>query len=241
MKRLGVLLLTCISAVGQVPGTVKVINFSRADREHCRLVRIEGRPMRESMYGGLSAAVGDPVSTKDGYFRVFVLVRQIGPGKTEVKPKEFFALDSDTAHTRFSFYDKAAEADKRRVHKENQEAAMVAANSQADSGMQGVPQTPNFDADIDRQARALREQNEDLNRPTREQEEAREQKRSESMPRVNVTAEDLYLRPGTLRQGSYAEGIVYFRMPKGSKLHIGPRDLLFEVDILVNGIVFRFS
>jgi hypothetical protein len=107
--------------------------------------------------------------------------------------------------------------------------------------VQGAPSTPGPEADIDRQARAQRVKDEDLNAPAREQEGASEEKQSKSLPGSTVTPEELYLRQSTVRQGSSAEGFVYFRKPKGSKLKIGLRDLLFEIDIPVNGVVFRFS
>jgi hypothetical protein len=245
MKGLVFLLLTSISVVGQVSDKGMAISFNRADAEHCRVVTIEGRPMLQTTYGGTSVAVGLPVSSGDRDFRVFIVVREIGPGKAEVKPKEFSALYSDPAHTRFWFYDKAAEVDKRQVrqetHQETQESGIVAASSQGDPGMQGVASTPGPVDDKDRQARLQRTRDEDPNAPTREQEEAREEKQSRSLPGATVTPEQLYLRRSTLRQGSFAEGFVYFRKPKGSKLNIGSRDLLFEIDIPVNGVVFRFS
>lgn len=241
MKGFEFLLLTSISVLGQVPDKVKVMAFNRADGEHCSVVMIEGRPMLQTVYGGTSVAVGLPVSTVDGDFRVFVVLRQTGPGKAQVKPREFSALYSDPAHTQFRFYDKAAGVDKRHVRQESQEVGILAASSQGDPGMQGVPPAPSLDADIDRQARSLRMRNEDLNASTREQEEAREEKQSKTLPGIAVTPDELYLRRSTLRPGSYAEGFVYFRKPKGSKLTIGSRDLLFEIDIPVNGVVFRFS
>ena len=235
------LLLTSISVIGQVPDNVKVIDFNRFDGEHCSVVVIEGRPMLQTVYGGTSVAVGLPVSTADGDFRVFVVIGQTGPGKAQVKPGEFFALYSDPAHTLFSAYDKAAEVGKRTVPQETQEAGIASASSQADPGMQGVPRTGDPVDDKDRQARSRRMMNEQLSTSTTEQEEAREEKQRNSLPGTTVTPAELYLRRSTLSHGSYAEGFVYFRKPKGSKLNIGPRDLLFEIDIPVNGVVFRFS
>jgi hypothetical protein len=241
MKGLIFLLLTSISVAGQVSGSVKVIAFDRADAEHCRVVTIEGRPMLQTVYGGTSVAVGLPVSTGGLDFRVFVVVRQTGPGKAQVKPQEFSALYSDPAHTRFSFYDKAAEVDKRKVLQETQESGIVAASSQADPGIQGAVPTPGPEADKDRQARSQHVKDQDPNAPAREQEQAQEENQSKSLPGSTMTPDELYLRRITLRQGSSVEGFVYFRKPKGSKLNIGSRNLLFEIDIPVNGVVFRFS
>jgi hypothetical protein len=241
MKALVLLFLTSISVVGQVSDKVKAITFDRADTEHCAVVTIEGRPMLQTVYGGTSVAVGLPVSTGGLDFRVFVVVRQTGPGKAPVRPQQFSALYSDPAHTRFLFYDKAAEVDKRKLRQETQESGIDPASSQGDPGKQGAPSTPGPEADIDRQERSQRMKDEDLNAPARVQEEASEEKQSKSLPGSTMTPDELYLRPRTLRQGSSAEGFVYFRKPKGSKLNIGPRDLLFEIDIPVNGVVFRFS
>jgi len=241
MKGFVFLLLTSISVVGQVSDKVKAITFGRADAEHCAVVTIEGRPMLQTVYGGTSVAVGLPVSAGDMDFLVFVVVRQTGPGKAEVKPQEFSALYSDPAHTRFWFYDKAAEVDRRKVRQETQESAIVPASSQGESGLPGVIPPPGPEADIDRQARSQRVKDQDPNAPAREQDEASEENQSKSLPGSTLTSDELYLRRSTLRQGGTAEGFVYFRKPKGSKLNIGPRDLLFEIDIPVNGVVFRFS
>lgn len=241
MKGFAFLFLTSISVVGQVSDKVKSITFDRADREHCRVVMIEGRPMLQTEYGGMSVAVGLPVSTGGKDFRVFVVVKQTGPGLTRVKPKEFSALYSDPAHTRFPFYDKAAEVDKHTVRQETQESGIVAASSQADPGMQGVSFGPAPEDDKARQAMAQRAKNEDPNGPTREQEQAREEKQSNSLPGTTVTPDELYLHQSTLHQGSAAEGLVYFRKPKRSKVNIGSQDLLFEIDIPLNGVVFRFG
>lgn len=241
MKGTPLLLLTSVSVIGQLPDTAKVIDFDRSDREHCSVVVIAGKPMLQSAYGGTSVAVGLPVSTADGDFRVFVVIRQTGPGKTQVKPKEFSALYSDPAHTRFSTNDKASEVDKHTAPQETQEAGIVSASSQADPAVQGVPRNAAPEDDKDRQERSRRIKNEELSTATTEQEVAREEKHGKSLPGTTVTPDQLYLRPGTLRQGSYAEGFVYFAKPKGSKLAIGPRDLLFEIDIPLNGVVFRFS
>ena len=235
------LLLTSVSVTGQVPDKVKVMDFNRADGEHCSVVTIEGKPMLQTVYGGTSVAVGLPVSTGDGEFRVFIVVRQTGPGNAQVKPNEFSALYSDPAHTRFSSYDKAAEVDQRIMRQKEQEAGILGASSQGDRGMEGVPPTPGPVDDMDRQARSRRMANENLSVSLREQEEAREEKQSKPLPGTTVAADQLYLRRSTLRQGSFAEGFVYFRKPKGSKLNVGSAGLLIEIDVPMNGVVFRFN
>lgn len=200
---------------------------------------IEGRPMLQSEYGGTSVAVGLPVSTADGDFRVFVFVRQTGPGKARVRPKEFSALYSDPAHTRFSFYDKAAKLDQARAREETGDSGIAGASSPVPR-MDGQLPTPSQVDDKDREASLRQMTKQDPNGPLRQQ-EAREDEQRKSSLGTAVTPDQLYLRGSTLHQGDTAEGFVYFRKPKGSKLNVGPRDLLFEVDITVNGVVYRFG
>jgi len=241
MKMASILLFTAVPVVGQVADKAKTIAFDRADAEHCHVVMIEGRPMLQTSYGGTSVAVGLPVSVGSQDFRIFVVVQQAGPGRAQVKPKEFSALYSDPAHTRFGYYDKAAEVAPRRESPEQREPEIITASLQADPGTQGLPPTPGPEADIDRQARSKRISAEDPTGATRDQEQAREEQQRKSAPGSVVTARELYLHRCTLRRGHSAEGFVYFRKPKSSKLTIGAGDLLFEVDIRVNGIIFRFS
>jgi len=240
MKRLLLSLLTSIAAAGQAPGTMRVIAFDRSDAEHCKVVTIEGRPMLQTTFGGTSVAVGLPLSTGRGDFRVFVVIQQPGSGKAQVRPREFTALYSDPAHTRFPFYDKAAEIQDRTQRQQTEEPAIVSASSQGDPGMSGMALAAELGTDNTERAMMQRQQQEDPNGPARAQEEAREAKQGHS-PGTVVPPGELYLRACTLRQGKSAEGFVYFRQPKGSNLKIGFRDQLFEVDIPVNGIVFSFS
>ncbi|HLY42561.1 MAG TPA: hypothetical protein VKR52_15200 [Terracidiphilus sp.] len=237
MKPSCLLFLLTVPVAGQAP----VIVFDRGDTEHCKTVMIEGRPMLESIFQGTSVAVGLPVSTPDGQFRVFVRVQQIGRGKARVKPKEFSALYGDAARTRFTFYQKSAEVSRQPKHEEAPLAGIVGAGLQQDAGTPAdVSMGPGVD-DNDRQARLRRMRNEDLNAPVRNEEAAREAKQNASSRGTAVNPDELYLTAVTLRQGSFVEGMVYFRKPKGSTLHVGARDLLFEIDIPVNGVVFRFS
>jgi hypothetical protein len=51
----------------------------------------------------------------------------------------------------------------------------------------------------------------------------------------------LYLSQSTLRRGDFAEGFVYLKRPRHSKIHVESGDPLYEIDIPVNGVVFRFN
>ena len=59
-------------------------------------------------------------------------------------------------------------------------------------------------------------------------------------PPEAAPAAPVFLEPAKLKQGSKAAGLVYFRKPKGSKIEVRPTDMLDEIDIRVNGILFRF-
>ena len=78
MKTALLLFLVSISAAAQAPKNVIVCN--PADAERCKATIIEGRPMRELVHEGTSIAVGKPVATAEGDYRVFVRVSQVGPG-----------------------------------------------------------------------------------------------------------------------------------------------------------------
>ena len=228
MKTATLLFLVSLSAAAQAPG--KVIACDPADAEQCKATIIEGRPMRELVHEGTSIAVGKPVATAEGDFRVFVRVSQVGDGKTEVRPKYFSGLCSDAAHTQFGFYDKAAEVNERIREAERAR--------QADGGDELA--TPRRGTDLARsmgtgKAAKLGMRKADPN------DEAASSPGSAPRAGTIVTPEELYLSRSTLRRGDFAEGFVYFKKPKRSKVHPGPGDPLYEIDIPVNGIVFRFN
>lgn len=238
MKAAGLLFLCCVSLAGQAPEKTKAIPFDGADNDHCRTAMIEGRLMRETAYGGTSVAVGEPVGTADGYFRVFVVVRQVGPGKAEVKPKQFSVLDSDAANTRFSFYDKAAEVNQRRREeiRELQRGGTDVLGTPSRPGSSGPPQNPGSS----KAAKLGR-----LRKPNPNEiagkDDVAERDEKPSRAGTTVSPEQLYLMRSTLHAGDSAEGFVYFKKPRRSKVHVGLNDPLHEIDIPVNGVVFRFN
>src|SRR5579862_1871640 len=240
MKAAGLLLLVCVFAAGQAPPVkIKTIAFDRADAKHCKTAMIEGRAMREIAFGGTSVAVGDSVGTGDGYFRVFVLVRHFGPGKTEVKPRQFSALYSDPANTRFSFYDKGAEISQRRREE-------IRALQAGGTDVLGTPSRPGSSGPTQtvgssRAAKLGRMRKPDPNEAAGREEVATRQDQATSGAGTVVTPDQLYLSRATLHQGTSAEGFVYFKKPRRSKLHVGLSDPLHEIDIPVGGVVFRFN
>ncbi len=51
---------------------------------------------------------------------------------------------------------------------------------------------------------------------------------------------DIYLRKGKVKPGSTIAGWVTLRPPGAARLEVHPADMLGEIDIPVNGVLFRF-
>ena len=235
MKISLLLFLVSISATSQSPENV--IACDPADAEHCKTTIIEGKPMRELAYEGTSVAVGRAVATAEGDYRVFVQVRQVGPGKAEVKPKNFSAVYSDSARTRFAFYDKAAEINQR-IREANQ--AQQTGGDALDIPKRSGGSSPAQTTGTSKAAKLGRLRKPDPNEIAGRQDEATGSGRSTPQAGTTVTPEMLYLTRSTLRQGDFTMGFVYFKKPRRSKVHVGLSDPLRQIDIPVNGVVFRF-
>jgi hypothetical protein len=50
----------------------------------------------------------------------------------------------------------------------------------------------------------------------------------------------VFLKLTTVKQGSKATGYVFLRRPKGSKIEVTPTAMLDEIDIPIDGVIFRF-
>ena len=81
----------------------------------------------------------------------------------------------------------------------------------------------------------------DPNEVAGRQDEATGSGRSARQAGTIVTPEMLYLSRSTLRRGDFAMGFVYLKKPRRSKVHVGLSDPLRQIDIPVNGVVFRFN
>ena len=224
MKTLIPLLLLSISLCAQNPAEANIFTFNRTDSAHCRVIAVAGKPMLESTYRGVSVAVGMPENRGNGEFSVFVSI-YAGDGNARVAPKEFSALFSDPGHTRFPFFDEAAEI-KSQGPAQNPGAGMSAETNQIDTSLMrgGPPQA----------AAAGLSPSETL------QGENVPGSMTQAAPTQATAAVPVFLHAGKLKQGSKAAGLVYFRKPKGSKVQVNPADMLAEIDIPVNGVVFRF-
>lgn len=226
MKALIYSLLLAPAALAQTAPDAKIITFNRGDTEHCRVVAVAGKPMLVTSYGGVSVAVGMPENKGNGEFSVYVAIDQTGAGSSHVVPKEFSAVFSDADHTRFPFFDKGAETRSNLPAQAPAGPGSVSATSnQIDTSiMRGSP--PESPAAGRSPSETLKGDNVPGN--------------AGGPPAGEAAGAHVFLEPAKVKQGSQVRGMVYFRKPKGSKLQVGPGDMLAEIDIPIGGILFRF-
>ena len=217
MKTLTVFLLSTGLAYGQAPG--KIITFNKADTEHCKVVTVSGRPLLQSTYDGMTVAIAIPMNRGNGDFSIFVAVSQTGTQTVRVNPKDFYGLYSDQNHTRFTFYDKAGEVGAPN-HPPSADGGMSAAVAQIDPGSirpgamgPGGPPPGGGPPDAGTSGPA---------------------------PKGSPNMSAAYFRKGKVKPGSGIAGWITLRKPSGGKLEVRPTEMLDEVDILVNGVLFRF-
>ena len=226
MKFSLLLLLLSSLALGQTPE--KMITFDRANTEHCKVGVAGGKPLLESTYEGTTVAIGMPMNRGNGEFAVFVVVSRVDPGAIKVNPKDFYGLFSDPSHSRFTFVDKAAELQ-----------------------WQAGPQPPssgnpngNAQANVEALAASIAgpppggggppSGGPGNSGPPGSPPSASKGGASGPAPPA------LYFHGGKVQQGGKIFGWVTFRPAKGAKLDVHPTDMLSEIDIPVNGVVYRF-
>jgi hypothetical protein len=194
-----------------------IITFNRADAAHCKVALTGGKPLLETTYDGTTVAIGMPENRHNGDFSVFVSVYRVAEGTAKVTPKSFSAVYSDPGHTRFPFFDMGAELEmvaRARALAEGQSGA----SEQLDMGVLNHASRPPSSAASTIGASGT---------PGDTQ-----------MPAVLSPA--IFLHPATIKQGAGVTGFVFFRKPKKAKVEITPTGMLDEIDIPVNGVVFRF-
>lgn len=225
MKTLITSLLLSAAALAQSPSgaqsstqpSAQVITFNQADTAHCKVAIVSGKPLLETTYDGTTIALGMPENMRNGDFAVFVSVFRVAPGKVKVAPKTFSAVYSDPAHTRFPSYDMGAELDMA-ARARATAAGQSGANEQVDVGTLGHAAHPPSSAASTIGAP-------DAPNPTQ-------------MPSVLTPA--IFLQPATLKPGTGVSGFVLFRKPKKANVEITPTGMLDEIDIPINGVIFRF-
>ena len=212
MKLLLAYFILAGTAFGQAHA--KIITFSPADTEHCKVINASGKPLLQSTYEGTTVSIAMPVNRGNGDFSIFVRVSRAGGETVEVNPKDFYGLFSDMNHTRFQFYDKAGEIEL--GHPTAASTPYSSASATTDSVSTRLGSVPGAAprgglADDDR-----------------------------TPPAANATFTGMFFRKGNIKPGSGIAGWITLRQPKGAKLEVHRTDMLDEIDIPVNGAVFRF-
>jgi len=205
-------------AYGQVPG--KIITFNNADTEHCKVVAVKGMPLLQSTYDGITVAIAMPMNRGNGDFSIFVAVSQTGAPPFQVNPKDFYALFSDQDHTRFAFHDSASDTGVA-GHPPGPNGGMSAESAQVDPG-------------------SLRPGAVGLGGPPPGGGGPPDAGASGTPPTGNPNMTPAYFHKGKVKPGPGLAGWITLRKPSGAKLEVRPTDMLDEVDIPVNGILFRF-
>jgi hypothetical protein len=192
----------------------KMITFNQADKEHCKVVQAGGKPLLESTYDGTSVAIAMPENRGNGEFLIFVAIYRSDAGAVEVNPEDFYGVFSDPAHTRFAFYDEGDGA-----HGPPGNSSMSAEQSHIDPGslrpgaVLGGPPPGSGSMGADAPG---------------------------GPAGGGAGAPAAYLRKHKVKQGEKIAGWVALRPAKGTSVEVHPNEMLDEVNIPVNGVVFRF-
>lgn len=210
MRLLIVSLILVATGAAQTPP--KMITFNPADKEHCKVVQANGKAYLESTYEGTSVAITMPVNRGNGEFAVFVAIYRADRGSIEVNPKDIYGVFSDAAHSRFGFYDEGGE-----THGLSAESNLSATQEHIDPGSlrPGAQLGGGSSASGPMPS-------------------------GEGGPPAAGSAAPTYLRESKLKQGEKVAGWVALRPAKETTVEVKPSDMLDEVNIPVNGVVFRF-
>jgi hypothetical protein len=245
VKLLASFLLVSAAALAQSPATPKIVTFNPADKDHCKVVVYSGKPMLETTYNGTVVAVTMPQNWGNGEFSVFVAVGVSGEGEAAVNPKEVSALYPDSGHTRFVWFDKGRDLDTLASRR----AAGLGTPGGAPGAGPGGPPSGNLGDSASAMPPPTHPeqfQQMDPDAGTKSAEELRQQQLRN--PNGNASAPQQldpahppsFLRQTTAKPGATATGYVFLHKPKGSKVEVSPTGTLDEIDIPVNGIIFRF-
>jgi hypothetical protein len=248
VKFLGLLLVVPMFAIAQTSS--RVITFDRADTEHCRVLVANGKPLLASTYNGTTVAVSLPDNWTNGEYSLFVMVLQKGEGSAEINPKEIYALFSDPAHTRFSWFDKKRDLD---TLASMRSQGMEKTGAGASEGAQGPGGSGASNGDSSGATPPMTHPevmamgaSGDTNPGTRSEAEARNMQMRNAgggqpaPAQLDPAHPPTFLKHTTVKPGSQVSGYVFVRKPKGFAQEITGNSMLGEIDIPVNGVVFRF-
>jgi hypothetical protein len=227
--------LLAASAIAQSPApNAKIITFNRADTEHCKVVVSNGKPLLESTYNGTTVAITMPQNWGNGEFSVFLAVAQVGAGEVQVDPKEITAVYPDPGHTAFRWFDKA--------HDLSTQASILSSGLGPPSAgplgdSSSTSPLPNHPEAMPAPTTTVGTGSGDVAHPPQL---SNDQKNAAALPKLDPLHPPPFLKRATVKQGSTVTGYVFLRKPKGSKLDVPPNGMVDEIDIPINGVIFRF-
>jgi hypothetical protein len=227
------------AALAQSPDSARIVTFNRADTEHCKVAVVSGKPLLETTYEGTTVAITLPQNWGNGEFSVYVAVAQVGDGEAVVNPKAISALYPDPAHTRFRWFDKAHDLDTLATM---QSSGMGGGASAGPGGSGSLDSNSAEPPPTHPEARAQM----DPHAGNRSEEETRVLQMRNGAGTGSTPAPldpahpPPFLPITTVKKGSNATGYVFLRRPKGSKVEVAPAAMLDEIDIPINGVIFRF-
>jgi hypothetical protein len=233
-------LLFSTAALAQTSDSPRIVTFNRADMEHCKVAVVGGKPLLETTDNGTTVAITLPQNWGNGEFSVYVAVAQVGDGEAVVNPKEISALYPDPAQTRFRWFDKAHDLDTLATMR----AAGMGGGPPVGPGGSGSLGNSNSAEPPPTHPEAMAQM--DPHVGNRSEEEARQLQlrngagdASKPAP-LDPAHPPAFLRLTTVKKGSKAAGYVFLCRPKGSKVEVVPAAMLDEIDIPINGVIFRF-
>jgi hypothetical protein len=228
-------LLLSVAALAQThDADTKIVTFNRADSEHCKVVVSNGKPLLETTYNGTTVAMTMPQNWGNGEFSVYLVLAQVGPGESQVNPKEITAIYPDPDHTRFRWFDKGHDLD-------TQAGILSSGPGPSGASSLGDSRSTSPPPNHPEQAPMV-----NASPNTASEEEARQAQLSNgatgasTRPKLDRVHPPAFLKHATVKQGSSVSGYVFLRKPKGSKVEATPNAMLDEIDIPVNGVIFRF-
>jgi hypothetical protein len=241
VNRLVSLLLLSTAALAQSPPSPRIVTFNRADTEHCKVAMEGGKPLLETTYNGTTVAITLPQNWGNGEFSLFVAVAQVGDGEAEINPKEISAVYPDPGHTRFRWFDKGHDLDT--------EATRLSAGIGPAGGAGGAPGSGAVGDSRSAMPPPIHPEamgSVDPHTAERSAEESRQMQlrngggSDSTLPKIDPAHPPVFLKITTVKQGSRTAGYVFMRRPKGSKVQVTANAMLDEIDIPVNGVIFRF-
>jgi hypothetical protein len=177
-----------------------------------------------------------------------VIVSRSNGGDIDVNPKEFYALFSDNLHTRFGWFDKKHDLDTLASMRASGMGPAGPGGSAGQGGFGGASNGDSSSAGAPATHPEVMEMGaiQNTNPGTRAEAEGRNMEirnapgTSVQHPQLDPAHPPAFLKHTSLKPGAQSAGYVFFRKPKGFAQQITAASMLGEIDVPVNGVIYRF-